>query len=305
LGVLACVTGVSGSGKSTLINQTLVPALKRHLELVSLPPAAHQSIDGMDQVDSLVFVDQKPVGRSAKSCPATYTGLFDEFRKMFAATRVARERGYTITRFSFNSKTGRCEQCLGHGHQKVRLDFLPDVFVKCDACQGRRFNPLTLQAKFGEFSIADVLEMTVEQALLQFSGFSRIARVLQCLSDVGLGYVKLGQPANSLSGGESQRIKLAKELSVPREGHTMYVLDEPTTGLHFADIDELLTVLHRIVDQGNSMIVIEHNLDVVANADWVIDLGPEGGEGGGNLVAAGTPEDVAKVAGSLTGQFLH
>ena len=304
LGVLACVTGVSGSGKSTLINQTLVPALKRHLELVALPPAAHQSIEGLERVDSLVFVDQKPVGRSAKSCPATYTGVFDEFRKMFAATRVARERGYTITRFSFNSKTGRCENCLGHGHQKVKLDFLPDVFVKCDACQGRRFNPLTLQAKFGEFSIADVLEMTVEQALLQFSGFSRIARVLQCLADVGLGYVKLGQPANGLSGGESQRIKLAKELSVPREGHTMYVLDEPTTGLHFADIDELLTVLHRIVDQGNSMIVIEHNLDVVANADWVIDLGPEGGEGGGNLVAEGTPEDVAKIAESLTGQFL-
>ena len=182
---------------------------------------------------------------------------------------------------------------------------MPDVFVKCDACQGRRFNPLTLQAKFGKFSIADVLEMTVEQALLQFSGFSRIARVLQCLSDVGLSYVKLGQPATSLSGGESQRMKLAKELSVPREGHTMYVLDEPTTGLHFADIDELLTVLHRIVDQGNSMIVIEHNLDVVSNSDWVVDLGPEGGEGGGNLVAAGTPEDVAEVVGSLTGQFLN
>ena len=304
LGVLNCVTGVSGSGKSTLINQTLVPALKRHLDLVSLPPAAHKSIEGLEQIDSLVFVDQKPVGRSAKSCPATYTGLFDEFRKMFAATRVAKERGYTITRFSFNSKTGRCEHCLGHGHQKVRLDFLPDVFVKCDACQGRRFNPLTLQAKFGKFSIADVLEMTVEQALLQFAGFSRIARVLQCLSDVGLGYVKLGQPANSLSGGESQRIKLAKELSVEREGHTLYVLDEPTTGLHFADIDELLTVLHQIVDQGNTMIVIEHNLDVVANADWVIDLGPEGGEGGGNLVAAGTPEDVAKVQESLTGKVM-
>ncbi len=304
LGVLTCVTGVSGSGKSTLINQTLVPAVKRHLDLVSLPPAPHEMISGLEQIDSLVFVDQKPVGRSAKSCPATYTGLFDEFRKMFAATRVAKERGYTITRFSFNSKTGRCEQCLGHGHQKVRLDFLPDVFVKCDACQGRRFNPLTLQAKFGKFSIADVLEMTVEQALLQFAGFSRIARVLQCLSDVGLGYVKLGQPANSLSGGESQRIKLAKELSIEREGHTLYVLDEPTTGLHFADIDELLTVLQRIVDRGNSMIVIEHNLDVVANADWIIDLGPEGGEAGGNLVAAGTPEDVAKIAQSLTGQWL-
>ncbi len=304
LGVLTCVTGVSGSGKSTLINQTLVPALKRHLDLVSLPPAPHRSIEGLEQIDSLVFVDQKPVGRSAKSCPATYTGLFDDFRKMFASTRVAKERGYGIGRFSFNSKSGRCEHCLGHGHQKVRLDFLPDVFVKCDACQGRRFNPLTLQAKFGKFSIADVLEMTVEQALEQFAGFSRIARVLQCLSDVGLGHVKLGQPANSLSGGESQRIKLAKELSVPREGHTMYVLDEPTTGLHFADIDELLTVLHRIVDQGNSMIVIEHNLDVVANADWVIDLGPEGGNGGGSLVAAGTPEDVAKISESLTGKFL-
>ncbi len=305
LGVLNCVTGVSGSGKSTLINQTLVPALKRHLDLVALPPAAHRTIEGLEHIDSVVFADQKPVGRSARSCPATFTGVFDEFRKIFSATRIARERGYTVTRFSFNSKSGRCEHCLGHGHQKVRLDFLPDVFVKCDACQGRRFNPLTLQAKFGEFSIADVLEMTIEQALRQFSGFSRIARVLQCLQDVGLGYLKLGQPANTLSGGESQRIKLARELSVPREGHTLYVLDEPTTGLHFADVDDLLTVIHRIVDQGNTVIVIEHNLDVVSNADWVIDLGPEGGAGGGTLVAAGTPEQVVKVKESLTGQCLY
>ena len=304
LGVFNCVTGVSGSGKSTLINQTLVPALRRHLELVSMPPAAHTSISGLEQVDSLVFVDQKPIGRSAKSCPATFTGVFDEFRKIFAATRVAKQRGYSISRFSFNAKSGRCENCQGHGYQKVKLEFLPDVFVKCDVCDGRRFNPMTLQAKFGDFSIADVLEMTVADALKQFSGFSRIARVLECLNDVGLGYVQLGQPAISLSGGEAQRIKLARELSVPREGHTVYVLDEPSTGLHFADVDDLLTVLHRVVDAGNTVIVIEHNLDMVANADWVTDLGPEGGAGGGEVVACGTPETVAANKQSPTGQCL-
>ena len=304
LGVLTCVSGVSGSGKSTLINETLVPAIKQHLELVTLPPARYKSISGLQEIESLVFVNQKPIGRSARSCPATFTGVFQEFRKIFSMTRVAKERGYTIARFSFNSKTGRCEECLGHGHQKVRLDFLPDVLVECPRCQGRRFNPMTLQAKFGDFSIADVLEMTVEQALKQFAGFSRIVRVLQCLFDVGLGYIKLGQAAETLSGGESQRIKLAKELSVPRSGHTVYILDEPTTGLHFADVDDLLSVLHRIVDQGNSMILIEHNLDVVANADWIIDLGPEGGEAGGQLIFSGPPEQITQCPESLTGRYL-
>ncbi len=304
LGVFVCVTGVSGSGKSTLINQTLVPAVKRHLELVSLPPEKHDSISGLDQVDSLVCVDQKPIGRSPKSCLATYTDLLDQFRKIFAATKVAKQRGYTVSRFSFNSKQGCCENCSGQGFEKVRLKFLPDVLVKCDVCDGRRFNPSTLQAKFGEFSIADVLEMTVAQALNQFEGFHRIRRTLQCLADVGLGYVQLGQPATTLSGGEAQRIKLANQLANPKEGHTLYVLDEPTTGLHFADVADLLEVLNRIVDDGNSVVVIEHNLDVAGAADWVIDLGPEGGIGGGNVVAVGTPADVAEVSESHTGRYL-
>ena len=304
LGVFVCVTGVSGSGKSTLINQTLVPAVKRHLELVCLPPEKHDSISGLEQVDSLVCVDQKPFGRSPRSCLATYTDLLDQFRKVFASTKVAKQRGYTVARFSFNSKQGCCENCSGQGFEKVRLKFLPDVFVKCDVCDGRRFNPSTLQAKFGEFSIADVLEMTVSQALKQFEGFHRIRRTLQCLADVGLGYVQLGQPATTLSGGEAQRIKLANQLANPKEGHTLYVLDEPTTGLHFADVADLLKVLNRIVDAGNSVVVIEHNLDVAGAADWIIDLGPEGGSGGGNVVAVGTPIEVAEVTASHTGRFL-
>ena len=304
LGVLVCVTGVSGSGKSTLINQTLVPAVRRHLDLVSLPPAKVSSISGLEQIDSLVCVDQKPIGRSPKSCLATYTDLLDQFRKIFAATKVAKQRGYSVSRFSFNSKSGACENCAGQGFEKVRLKFLPDVFVKCDVCDGRRFNPSTLQAKFGEFSIADVLEMSVEQALKQFEGFRRICTTLQCLADVGLGYVQLGQPATTLSGGEAQRIKLANQLANPKEGHTLYVLDEPTTGLHFADIADLLNVLHRIVDAGNSVIVIEHNLDVIKTADWIIDLGPEGGSGGGDVVATGPPATVAQSNRSHTGRFL-
>ena len=304
LGVLTCVTGVSGSGKSTLINQTLVPAVRRHLDLVSLPPAKVDSISGLEQIDSLVCVDQKPIGRSPKSCLATYTDLLNQFRKIFAATKVAKQRGYSVSRFSFNSKSGACENCAGQGFEKVRLKFLPDVFVKCDVCDGRRFNPSTLQAKFGKFSIADVLEMSVEQALKQFEGFNRIRQTLQCLADVGLSYVQLGQPATTLSGGEAQRIKLANQLANPKEGHTLYVLDEPTTGLHFADIADLLGVLHRIVDAGNSVIVIEHNLDVIKTADWIIDLGPEGGHGGGEVVATGTPAAVAQSNLSHTGRFL-
>jgi len=304
LDVLVCVTGVSGSGKSTLINQTLVPAVRRHLDLVSLPPEKHDSISGLEKIESLVCVDQRPIGRSPRSCLATYTDLLEQFRKIFASTKVAKQRGYTVSRFSFNSKTGACENCSGQGFEKVRLKFLPDVFVKCEVCDGRRYNPSTLQAKFGEFSISDVLQMTVAQALKQFEGFIRISRTLQCLTDVGLGYVQLGQPATTLSGGEAQRIKLANQLANPKEGNTLYVLDEPTTGLHFADIADLLSVLNRIVDAGNSVVVIEHNLDVVNAADWIIDLGPEGGEGGGDVVAVGTPTDVAQVAESHTGRFL-
>ncbi len=304
LGVLVCVTGVSGSGKSTLINETLVPAAKRHLELVSLPPAQHDAILGLEQIDSLVCVDQKPIGRSPRSCLATYTDLLDQFRKIFAVTKIAKQRGYSASRFSFNSKSGACENCAGQGFEKVKLKFLPDVFVKCDVCAGRRFNPSTLQARFGDFSIADVLEMTAEQALKQFTGFSRICSTLECLVDVGLGYIQLGQPATTLSGGEAQRIKLANHLSSPKQGHTLYILDEPTTGLHFADIADLLEVINRIVDAGNSVIVIEHNLDVVKTADWVIDLGPEGGSGGGEVIATGTPEHVATIARSHTGRFL-
>lgn len=304
LGILVCVTGVSGSGKSTLINETLVPAVRRHLDLVSLPPAPHDAITGLGQIDSLVCVDQKPIGRSPRSCLATYTDLLDQFRKIFAVTKVAQQRGYSVSRFSFNSKTGVCENCGGQGLEKVRLKFLPDVFVKCDVCDGRRFNPSTLQAKFGEFSIADVLEMTVDQALKQFEGFSHIRRTLQCLADVGLGYIQLGQPATTLSGGEAQRIKLANHLANPKEGHTLYVLDEPTTGLHFADIADLLEVLNRIVDAGNSVVVIEHNLDVIKTADWIIDLGPEGGTDGGSVVATGTLDDIAAESRSYTGRFL-
>jgi len=304
LGVLVCVTGVSGSGKSTLINETLVPALRRHLELVSLPPRAYESVSGLEHIDSLVCVDQKPIGRSPRSCVATFTELLDQFRKIFVATKVAKQRGYTVSRFSFNSKTGACENCAGQGFEKVRLKFLPDVFVKCEVCDGRRYNPSTLQAKFGEFSIADVLGMTVSQALKQFEGFRRICRTLQCLEDVGLGYVQLGQSATTLSGGEAQRIKLANQLANPKEGHSLYVLDEPTTGLHFADIADLLGVLNRIVDAGNSVIVIEHNLDVVRSADWIIDLGPEGGAGGGDVMATGTPADIAAVPQSHTGKYL-
>jgi len=259
----------------------------------------------LEQINSLVCIDQKPIGRSPRSCLATYTDLLDQFRKIFAATKVAKQRGYTVSRFSFNAKTGACENCAGQGFEKVRLKFLPDVFVKCEVCDGRRYNPSTLQAKFGEFSIADVLEMTVEQALKQFEGFNRIRTTLQCLADVGLGYIKLGQPATTLSGGEAQRIKLANQLANPKEGHTLYVLDEPTTGLHFADIADLLGVLQRIVYAGNSVIVIEHNLDVIINSDWIIDLGPEGGVGGGNVVATGTPQDVAAVTQSHTGRFLR
>ena len=304
LGGFVCITGVSGSGKSTLINRTLAPALRHRLGLMANYPALHDSIEGLEKVDSFVFIDQRPIGRSSKSCPATFSGVFDEFRKCFAATRTAKQRGYGIGRFSFNSSSGRCGACKGHGTKRIKMNFMPDLFVECEMCRGRRFNVQTLQARFGELSIADALELSIDEALDRFDGFSRIKQKLETMSSVGLGYLKLGQSATTLSGGEAQRLKLARELSRTTEGHALYVLDEPTTGLHFQDVKELLAVLHRIASNGNSVFVIEHHLDVIKTADWVIDLGPGGGVQGGEVVATGTPEHVANVEGSLTGQFL-
>lgn len=304
LGVFCCVTGVSGSGKSTLINQTLAPAVKRQLELLSRVPALHDSIEGVDKIETLVQVDQKPIGRTPRGCPATYAGLFKQIRKLFAATKMAKQRGYGIGRFSFNSKAGWCPGCQGHGVRKMAMNFMPDVFVTCDSCQGRRFNLQTLQVRFAEASISDVLEMTVDKAIQFFDGFEKIRTILQSLADVGLGYLKLGQSATTLSGGEAQRIKLASELAKPTFGNTLYILDEPTTGLHFEDIRELLKVFDRLVEKGNSLIVIEHNLDVVRCADWIIDLGPEGGKGGGQVMGVGTPEELSKIEQSHTGRYL-
>ena len=304
MGLFCCVTGVSGSGKSTLVNHTLAPALKRQLELVAKAPEAHDSITGVDAIDKLIIVDQKPIGRTSRGCPATFTGLFDEIRKLFAATKLAKQRGFSAARFSFNSKTGWCPDCRGQGVERVAMNFMPDIFVTCESCQGKRFNLQTLQVRFGDYSISDVLEMTIDEALEYFDGFSKIKQTLQSLADVGLGYLKLGQPATTLSGGEAQRIKLATELARSETGNTLYILDEPTTGLHFADIAELVVVMNRLVEKGNSLLVIEHNLDVIRCADWVIDLGPEGGAGGGTLVGAGTPETLAENPQSHTGRYL-
>ena len=304
LGLFCCVTGVSGSGKSTLINQTLAPAVARRLDLVSRSPEPYESLSGVDQIDKMILVDQKPIGRTPRACPATYTGLFDEFRRLFAATKMAKQRGYGIGRFSFNTKTGWCPECRGHGVRRIEMNFMPDIYAECETCGGKRFNLQTLQVKFGDLTIADVLNLTVDQAIEHFDGFSKIRGILQSLADVGLGYLLLGQPSTTLSGGEAQRVKLAAELARPETGNTLYILDEPTTGLHFEDIRVLIEALNRLVDKGNSMIVIEHNLDLIRCADWVIDLGPEGGQGGGELMACGTPEDVAKVNASLTGRYL-
>ena len=304
LGVLCCVTGVSGSGKSTLINHTVAPAIARELELMVPSPQPHTSITGVEQIDKLIVVDQKPIGRTPRACPATYSGMFKEIRRLFAATKMAKQRGYGIGRFTFNSKSGWCPECQGHGVRRMAMNFMPDVFVTCESCSGRRFNLQTLQVRFGELTISDVLELTVDQAIECFDGFSKIRMILQSLSDVGLGYLKLGQPSTTLSGGEAQRIKLATELAKTETGNTLYILDEPTTGLHFEDIRVLIEALNRLVDKGNSMIVIEHNLDVVRCADWVIDLGPEGGSGGGQLVGVGTPEELSRVEGSHTGRYL-
>jgi excinuclease ABC subunit A len=304
LGVFCCVTGVSGSGKSTLVNETLHHAVANRLHQAKLRPGSHDGIDGLSQIDKIINIDQSPIGRTPRSNPATYTGLFDHIRQIFTQTQESRARGYKPGRFSFNVKGGRCEVCKGDGQIKIEMHFLPDVYVPCEQCHGKRYNRETLEVRFKGKSIADVLEMSVEEAVGFFENVPKIARRLRTLHDVGLDYIRLGQPATTLSGGEAQRIKLATELSKVATGDTLYILDEPTTGLHFADVQRLLDVLGRLVDAGNSIVVIEHNLDVIKTADWLVDLGPEGGEGGGEIVATGTPEEVAAVAGSYTGRFL-
>ncbi len=304
LGVLTCVTGVSGSGKSTLVNEVLYKAVANRLHRARQRPGAHRAIHGLDQLDKIIAVDQSPIGRTPRSNPATYTGLFDVIRDLFSKTQEARARGYKPGRFSFNVKGGRCEVCRGDGQIKIEMHFLPDVYVPCEQCHGKRYNRETLEIRFKGKSIADVLDMPVEEALKFFEHIPKVRRRLETLNAVGLGYVRLGQPATTLSGGEAQRVKLATELSKVATGRTLYILDEPTTGLHFADVQRLLEVLQRLVDAGNSIVVIEHNLDVIKSADRLIDMGPEGGEEGGLAIAVGTPEEVAAEPGSHTGQFL-
>ncbi len=305
VGVLTCVTGVSGSGKSTLINDTLFPLAQTKLnKATTIQAAKHKSISGLSQLDKVVDINQSPIGRTPRSNPATYTGIFTPIRELFAATPESRSRGYKPGRFSFNVKGGRCEACQGDGMIKVEMHFLPDVYVPCDACKGQRYNRETLSVKYKGKNIHETLDMTVEDAFKFFEPVPVIARKLQTLMDVGLSYIRLGQAATTLSGGEAQRIKLAKELSKRDTGKTLYILDEPTTGLHFHDIAQLLKVIHTLRDKGNTLVIIEHNLDVIKTADWIIDLGPEGGNGGGEIIATGTPEEVVKVKGSYTGQFL-
>ena len=304
LGMFVAVTGVSGSGKSTLVRDILLPALMQKIYSSKQSPGRHTAVTGIDKIDKVIDMDQSPIGRTPRSNPATYTGVFDDIRKLFAATPEAKVRGYQPGRFSFNVAGGRCEACSGDGTIRIEMQFLPDVYVPCEVCKGARYNRDTLEVTFKERNIAQVLDMPIDEALAFFAQQPRIARHLQTLVDVGLGYVRLGQSAPTLSGGEAQRVKLASELARRSTGHTMYLLDEPTTGLHFEDVRRLLTVLARLVDQGNTVLVIEHNLDVIKTADWIIDLGPEGGDGGGSIVAQGTPEDVARVKGSHTGRFL-
>ncbi|NLT76414.1 MAG: excinuclease ABC subunit UvrA [Planctomycetes bacterium] len=304
LGVFVCVTGVSGSGKSTLVNQILLRALTRRLYQSREKPGKHKNVLGTSQIDKVIEIDQSPIGRTPRSNPATYTGAFDQIRKLFSMTREAKIRGYKPGRFSFNVKGGRCESCKGQGTKKIEMHFLPDVYVTCQDCKGTRYNRETLQVTYKGKSIADVLDMRTEDAVEFFSNFPAIVRILKTLTDVGLGYVQLGQSSTTLSGGEAQRVKLSAELGKAETGHTMYVLDEPTTGLHFADIQNLLNVLQRLCDMGNTVVVIEHNLDVIKIADYIIDLGPEGGDGGGTVVIAGPPEEIVKNARSYTARFL-
>lgn len=304
VGLLTCVTGVSGSGKSTLVNDTLYHAASRHLYGSQAEPAAHESISGFEHFDKVISVDQAPIGRTPRSNPATYTGLFTPIRDLFATVPTSKERGYSAGRFSFNVKGGRCEACQGDGVIKVEMHFLPDVYVPCDVCHGNRYNRETLEIQYKGKNITEVLGMTVEEAHVFFKPVPLIARKLQTLLDVGLGYIRLGQSATTLSGGEAQRVKLSLELSKRDTGRTLYILDEPTTGLHFHDIDLLLKVIHRLRDQGNTVVIIEHNLDVIKTADWLIDMGPEGGAGGGQVIGTGTPEDLAKNTASFTGKYL-
>ncbi len=304
LGVLCSVTGVSGSGKSTLVNEVLYKSVSNKLHKTRQKAGAHKRISGLDQLDKIISVDQSPIGRTPRSNPATYIGLFDQIRELFSKTQEARARGYKPGRFSFNVKGGRCEVCRGDGQIKIEMHFLPDVYVPCEQCHGKRYNRETLEVRFKGKTIADVLEMPIEEALEFFAHIPKIRRRVEALNDVGLGYMRLGQPATTLSGGEAQRVKLAAELAKVATGRTIYILDEPTTGLHFADIQKLLEVLQRLVDAGNTVVVIEHNLDVIKVADHIIDLGPEGGEEGGRVIATGTPEKVAAVTESYTGSFL-
>jgi excinuclease ABC subunit A len=305
MGVLTCVTGVSGSGKSTLVNEVLYRGLQTELRISSkVRPGAYREIKGLQYLDKVIDIDQSPIGRTPRSNPATYTGVFDSIRELYSQTPEAKVRGYKPGRFSFNVKGGRCEACRGDGIIKIEMHFLPDVYVPCEVCHGKRYNRETLEINFKGKNISHVLDMTVDEALDFFAKIPAIANRLQTMKDVGLGYIKLGQPATTLSGGEAQRVKLATELSRRSTGKTLYILDEPTTGLHVADVDKLLAVLHRLVEAGNSVLVIEHNLDVIKTADYIIDLGPEGGSGGGEVVACGTPEEVAENPSSFTGRFL-
>lgn len=304
LGVLTCITGVSGSGKSSLVSETLYPALAKILNLSVETPGKYDSLEGCEEIDNIIDISQHPIGRTPRSNPATYTGVFDEIRKVFAQTDEAKKRGYKQNRFSFNSKEGRCEACDGEGRKCIQMHFMPDIWVECSVCNGSRYNKETLEVKYNSVTISDVLNMNIEESLEFFNENKKIKNILQTLCDVGLGYIKLGQSALTLSGGEAQRVKLAKELSKKNTGKTIYLLDEPTTGLHFSDIKKLIDILHRITEAGNTVLVIEHNLDIIENADWIIDLGPSGGKDGGYVIAQGTPEEVAKVENSYTGKML-
>ena len=303
-GDVVVILGPSGSGKSTLINDILYKGIASKINKLRDRPGKHKEIKGIENIDKIINIDQSPIGRTPRSNPATYTGVFDMIRDLFASTNEAKARGYQKGRFSFNIKGGRCEACKGDGIIKIEMHFLPDVYVPCEVCKGERYNRETLQVKYKDKTIADVLDMNVEEALKFFENIPNIKRKLETLMDVGLSYIKLGQPSTQLSGGEAQRIKLATELSKRPTGKTLYILDEPTTGLHMADVDKLIQVLQKLADTGNSIVVIEHNLDVIKTCDYIIDLGPEGGYKGGKIVATGTPEEVSKVEGSYTGKFL-
>ena len=305
LGIMTCITGVSGSGKSSLTNEILYKRLAKELNRARTVPGKHDAILGIEQLDKVIDIDQSPIGRTPRSNPATYTGVFDMIRDLFASTPDAKARGYSKGRFSFNVKGGRCEACSGDGILKIEMHFLPDVYVPCEVCQGKRYNRETLDVKYKGKSIYDVLNMTVEEALEFFKNVPSIERKIQTLYDVGLSYIRLGQPSTELSGGEAQRIKLATELSKRGTGKTIYILDEPTTGLHFADVDKLVEILRRLSDGGNTVVVIEHNLDVIKTADYIIDMGPEGGDGGGLVVAQGTPEEIVNVPESYTGKYVR